>query len=200
MTSTSARVEETATQKPVAAASGGDAPQQAKPARRKSVAQGRQKGSPEARRTAAALLEVLGGERKPADAASALGISLMRYYVVESRALEGLIAACEARPAGHPVDPDRTVARLTRELEQLRHTAARYQAMARAAHRALGIVPVRPAVAKPDAKGVKRRRRATTVRALKAARELRRSASAGAQASDQAAASAQSALAAHAVP
>src|SRR5207248_1760535 len=56
--------------------------------------------SREARRLAAAILEVLAGARTPTQAAQALGLSLVRYYQVESRAMHGLVAACEARPKG----------------------------------------------------------------------------------------------------
>jgi YD repeat-containing protein len=48
--------------------------------------------SPEARRLAAVILEVLAGLRGPAEAASACGLSLPRYYSCELRALHGLLA------------------------------------------------------------------------------------------------------------
>src|SRR5438477_8881944 len=56
--------------------------------------------SREARRLAAAILEVLAGARTPTEAATSLGLSVPRYYQVESRALEGLLAACAPRPKG----------------------------------------------------------------------------------------------------
>src|SRR6516164_6368790 len=54
----------------------------------------------EAKRLAAAVLEVLAGTRGPSEAAAALSISLPRYYQLEGRALEGLLAACEPRRGG----------------------------------------------------------------------------------------------------
>src|SRR5262249_41138761 len=57
-------------------------------------------GSAEAKRLAAAILEALAGVRGPAEVAQALGISLARYYQVETRALGGLLAACEPRRRG----------------------------------------------------------------------------------------------------
>jgi hypothetical protein len=45
------------------------------------------------KRQAAAILEVLAGARTPTEAATALAVSLPRYYQLESRALEGLVAA-----------------------------------------------------------------------------------------------------------
>jgi hypothetical protein len=50
-------------------------------------------GSREARRLAAAVLEVLAGVRSPSDAARVLGLSLARYYQLEQRALAGLVTA-----------------------------------------------------------------------------------------------------------
>jgi len=54
----------------------------------------------ETKRLAAAILEVLAGVRSPADAAKTLEISLPRYYLLEQRALAGLLAACEPRAKG----------------------------------------------------------------------------------------------------
>jgi len=71
---------------------------------------------PEARRAAALVLEVLAGVRTPAGAATALGIRLPRYYLLEQRAIQGLISACEPRPVGRTVSTDRRLARLEREL------------------------------------------------------------------------------------
>src|SRR4051794_22583 len=53
--------------------------------------------SPEARRVAAAILEVLAGVQTPGEAATGLGISLPRYYQLEMRAVAGLVVACEDR-------------------------------------------------------------------------------------------------------
>lgn len=198
MTSTPSRPQEKAPDRTTAA--GGAPSARPKRTRRKSVAPGRQPGSPKAKRIAALVLEVLAGERRPSEAAEELGVSRVRYYFLESRAMAGLIAACEAQPAGPRADPDRQVARLTRELDRLRHTAARYQALSRAAHRALGIVPPKPAAQqKKGSEGKRRRRRRPTVRALKAAREMRRTV-ASAQPVPAQPTAVQSALAAEAVP
>jgi len=56
--------------------------------------------SAEAKRIAAAVLEVLAGSRGPSEAASVLGISQARYYQLETRALAGLVAGCEPRRRG----------------------------------------------------------------------------------------------------
>ena len=83
--------------------------------------------SAEARRQAAAILEVLAGVRTPTEVAGQLAISLTRYYIIESRALQGLIAACEPRPRGKVRTPASELAALRRECEQLRRQAARQQ-------------------------------------------------------------------------
>jgi hypothetical protein len=133
--------------------------------RKRSVAPGRQAGSPEARKKAAAILEVLAGARSPTEAAEALGISPMCYYVMESRALQGLLESCEPRPRGPRPDPEKRVARLERQMDTLRRDSARYQALARASHRTLGIAPVK---ATQKTKSGARKRRRPVVRALKA--------------------------------
>src|SRR5260370_37614406 len=56
--------------------------------------------SRQAKQRAAAILEVLAGARSPTDAAVALGVSLPRYYLLEEKALAGLLAACEPQPCG----------------------------------------------------------------------------------------------------
>ncbi len=61
-------------------------------------------------RAAALILEVLAGVRTPAGAATALGIRLPRCYLLEQRAIQGLISACEPRPVGRTVSTDRRLA------------------------------------------------------------------------------------------
>jgi hypothetical protein len=57
-----------------------------------------QQASPQARRLAAVILEVLAGLRGPTEAAQAAGVSVPRYYAVEARALQGLLKSCEPLP------------------------------------------------------------------------------------------------------
>jgi hypothetical protein len=132
-------------------------------------------GSNEANRIAVAILEVLGGMRSPAEAASALKISLPRYYILETRALEGMVAACEPKPLGKQPSPQTRIASLEKELQQARRECARQQALVRAAQRSVGLPATETqkgkASAKRDRQGRKKRR--PTVRALKAANTLR---------------------------
>jgi len=137
---------------------------------------GRPAAGGEARRLAAVVLEVLAGAQTPASAAQALGVRLPRYYVLEQRAIRGLVSACEPRPKGRTVSSDRQIARLERELAVCRRELGRQQALARAAQRVLGLKLTESPVtgsAKPAAPGKKTRRRRPVVRALRAARVLK---------------------------
>src|SRR5262249_32609299 len=96
--------------------------------------------SPEAKRVAAAVLEVLAGTRGPAEAAAALGISLPRYSQLERRALAGLVAACEPRRGGRRRGGNELAA-LRQECERLQRECARQQALVRAAQRSVGLAP-----------------------------------------------------------
>ena len=151
-----------------------------------------QGGSGEANRLAVVILEVLAGVKTPSDAAVNLGISLPRYYQLETRALEGLVLALEPKPKGKQPSPQHQIAVLQQELEQTRRACARQQALARVAQRTLAVkLPSRPTRA--GQKGAKppgsqaavgkapeprdragRRRRRPAVRAIKAVQALRK--------------------------
>jgi hypothetical protein len=128
--------------------------------------------SAETKRLATAILEVLAGVRTPTDAAKSLDISVSRYYLLETRALAGLLAACEPCAKGSGRNADRELAKLQRELAASRRECARQQALLRAAQRAIGLAP--PPAPKPtDKNGAKpARRRRPTARALRAARAI----------------------------
>jgi hypothetical protein len=123
-----------------------------------------------------AILEVLAGMRSPAEAASALKISLPRYYLLETRALEGMVTACEPKPLGKQPLPQTRIASLEKELQQARRECARQQALVRAAQRSVGLSATEAekgkASSQRDRRGRKKRR--PTVRALKAANTLRK--------------------------
>lgn len=130
--------------------------------------------SAEAKRVAAAILEVLAGARGPCAAAQVLGISLARYYQLENRAIAGLVAACEPRRRGRGCHgPVNELVALRQECQRLRRDCARQQALVRAAERTVGLNP--PAVEdtpSPVASGKKRRKRRPAARALKMAAML----------------------------
>jgi hypothetical protein len=129
--------------------------------------------SQEAKRTAGVLLEVLAGTMLPSEAASALGISRARYYLLESRALAGLVKACEPRPAGYVHTPERELAALKKAHARLERECARYQTLVRAMQRSVGLsLPAKhQRKAKGDKKGTRRRK--PTVRALVLSEKLK---------------------------
>lgn len=154
--------------------------------RRKAKApHGVQAGSTTANRLAIAILEVLVGERTPTDAASALGITVPRYYQLETRALNGLVSACEPRPKGKQPSPKTRIAQLERQLAQAQREAARQQSLVRAAHRSLGLKAAPPSRAGGSPSGKRatgssggskgRRPRRPVARGLKAVKVLRQS-------------------------
>ncbi len=126
--------------------------------------------SREAKQRAAAILEVLAGARTPTAAAQALGVSLTRYYLLEEKALAGLLAACEPQPRGPGQDSARRLVALERDCQRWQRECARQQALVRAAQRTIGLAAP-PPLAKE--KGKKRRPRRPVVRALQAAARLR---------------------------
>lgn len=129
--------------------------------------------SADAKRLAAAILEVLAGARTPADAARAVGTSLPRYYQLEQRAITGLLSACERRPQGRRPTEARQVARLERDLARLQKECGRQQALARLAQRAAGLSAPQVAPRKPAPPGKKSRKRRPVVRALRVVQALK---------------------------
>src|SRR4029077_6435566 len=88
--------------------------------------------SREAKRLAAAILEVLAGARTPIEAATALGLSVPRYYQVEAQALRGLLEACEPKPRGRVRTVETEVKTLHQENQRLQRELTRHQTLARA--------------------------------------------------------------------
>jgi hypothetical protein len=127
--------------------------------------------SPDTRRQAAAILEVLAGVRTPTEVAQQLAISLTRYYIIEGRALQGLVAACAPRPQGRVRSAASELAVLQRECAQLRRQVARQQALLRVTQRTVGLTAA-PSPPKADRSSPKKRRRKPKARALQAAAVL----------------------------
>jgi hypothetical protein len=123
----------------------------------------------DAQRQAAVILEVLAGARTPTQAAAALNVSVPRYYQMETRALRGLVEACEAKPRGRAPSMDKELASLRREQERLQRELTRQQSLVRVTQRHIGLAP--PAPPAKTAPGKKRRRR-PVARALTAAKQL----------------------------
>lgn len=127
-----------------------------------------------AKRLAAAVLEVLAGARTPAQAAEALSLSVPRYYQVETRALQGLLAACESRPKGRQPNSDGEVNTLRQENQRLQREVSRQQALVRAAQRSVGLAPPAPT---PKSKSGKKTRKRRVARALTVAARLQKDSS-----------------------
>jgi hypothetical protein len=127
----------------------------------------------EAQRLAAAVLEVLAGVRTPGQAAEALGMSQARYFQIETRAMQALVAGCEPRPRGPGRSADQELAVLKRQHERLQRELGRQQTLVRLAQRNIGLAPPKPAADKPGGKDKsKKRQRRPVVRALRAAEVL----------------------------
>ena len=128
-------------------------------------------GSDGARRTAAVILEVLSGVRGTAEACEALAITPMRYYILETRALQGLVGALEPRPRGKRRSAEDEMHEMRRENQKLERELARMRALVRAAERTIGI-PAVSAKSKilPDGKKKRRRRAERAGRAIAALR------------------------------
>lgn len=122
-------------------------------------------GGREAQRLAAVILEVLAGVRTPPQAAQAVSVSLPRYYQLESRALCGLVAACEPRRKGRQRGPQHEAAALKKENDRLRQELTRQQTLVRLAQRSVGLSP-------PSTNPKAKRKRKPVVRALGMAARL----------------------------
>lgn len=125
-----------------------------------------------AKLTAAVVLDVLAGNRSPGDAASALGLSVARYYVIEEQAINGLIAGCSPRQRGRQPDPGKEIARMTAENQRLTQALLRQQALVRTSQRSLGVALPTKATQVATAPGRGKGKRQPKVRALRAVKRL----------------------------
>jgi hypothetical protein len=135
----------------------------------------------EAQRLAATILECLAGMRSPPAAAELLKISLPRYYQLEARALEGLVAALGPRPKGKQPSLENRIQQLEKQLEVAQRACARQEALVRVTQRSLGLAALaQPRPSTPSPQGQRRKPRRPQVRALRAAQTLRTQAAADA--------------------
>src|SRR5437867_11822275 len=72
-------------------------------------------GEEGAKRSAALILEVLAGLRTPSEASTVLGVTTMRYYVLERRALGGRVQALQPRAKGKRRRPEDALQEAGRE-------------------------------------------------------------------------------------
>ena len=132
----------------------------------------------ETKRRAAIVLEVLAGVRTPSEGAAALGLSVSCYYLLERKAMQGLLKGCQPQPKGSPGPGlERQLARLQKQLDKSRQECLRQASLVRATKRAMGLPavakPVGPSKANSGKKGNKAKRRRPTIRAMRAAKTLR---------------------------
>jgi hypothetical protein len=141
----------------------------------------------EAQRLAAAILEVLAGVSTPTSAAELLAISLPRYYQLEARALEGLVAALAPRRLGKQPALENRIKQLEKELEATRRACARQEALVRVTQRSLGLSPIaKPKPSSSPTEGKSRKPRRPQVRALRAIQQLRSQAEGAGQSAESA--------------
>ncbi len=116
------------------------------------------RGSDEARHKAYLIIEALSGLRSPSDASALIGVTINRYYQLESRGLQGLVDALETRPAGRQPSPEAEARRLERDRDRLERELRRAHALVRVAQRAVGL-PAQATREQPKDDGKKGRRR-----------------------------------------
>jgi hypothetical protein len=126
-------------------------------------------GSEGARKQAALVLEAWSGACGPVEAAERMGVALVRYYQLESRALQAVISALEPRARGRSVTPAGALMREEEKSRRLERELHRYQALYRSAARSLGIAP---AMQKGESKPTKGKRRRRMTRGERVARSL----------------------------
>ena len=141
----------------------------------------RSPASPQAKATAAVILEGLTGMRSAPEAARSLGVTVVRYYALEAQAVAGLLQACEPVPAGPApgLGTERELTRLREEHRRQGQELARLRAFVRTTQRSLGVVPVTngsSASGSPSGSAgpapKRRRHRRPVVRALTVVRKL----------------------------
>ena len=96
-------------------------------------------GSDEAKKLACVVIEVLSGIQSPTHASQLLGTSLARYYILETRALQGLITALEPRGRGPQKKVEVELNIALKENKKLQSDLLRSQSLVRTMHRSIGL-------------------------------------------------------------
>jgi len=111
-------------------------------------------GGMEAKSLAAGILEVMSGERGPAEVSEALGISTMRYYALEERAIQGMVKSLEARPRGRKAaSPEDAIAKLEKERDRLKRELCRSQALLRVVRKSVRLTELSKPAKKHRSRG-----------------------------------------------
>lgn len=124
----------------------------------------------ETRRRVSAILDVMAGNLTPTQAAEALSISVPKYYILESKALDGMLEACKPRKPGFVRTAEQELKDLQKEYAKLERECARYRTLVRTAQRAAGFNADK---GKKSAAAKSKRNRKPTVRALTMAERIK---------------------------
>ena len=118
-------------------------------------------GSHEAKRSAHAVLEVLSGLKGPSEAAEALSISLPRYYVLETRALEGMVKGLEPRGKGKRknMSLESKLESAMKERDRMKVEMERMRSLVRVANRTVGLPSAKESKSGKKGGGKKGRKR-----------------------------------------
>jgi HAMP domain-containing protein len=117
-------------------------------------------GSRKAKQCLVVILETLGGACTTGEAAERLGVSLSRYYQLETRALQGMLTALEPRPRGPKKTKDSEIRALKAEKREMARELRRATSLLRAATRSVGAKAAKP----QRKKGAKKKRRRAKAR------------------------------------
>ncbi len=102
-------------------------------------------GTDGAKRLLALLLEALGGIRSTQEAADGMGVALVRYYQLETRALQAMLDALEPRQKGRkPKTEAQYQAEFAEEKQMLLKDLNRYKSLCRSLQRTVGVTPPEP--------------------------------------------------------
>ena len=96
-------------------------------------------GSDRATKLTVGILQALSGLKATTEVCEDLGISMGRYYQLESQALQGMLQALEPKKRGKQSSPKSTIESLEREKQRLAREVRRYQSLLRASHRGLAV-------------------------------------------------------------
>ena len=131
------------------------------------------RGSDEAKRKAAVILEAFAGLRTTPQAADELGIALTRYYVLETRMVQAIIDALEPQARGRKRTEAKQRADLEADNKRLGREVSRLQALYRATQRVVGVTDVSKPKRSAAAKTTKGRRKSRQSRGERVLRQLK---------------------------
>ena len=94
-------------------------------------------GSDEAKKLVCVVIEVLSGLQSPTSASELLKTSIARYYILETRAIQGMMIALEPRDRGP--NGGNEIKKLLMQKKKLEIELQRSQSLVRTMHRSIGL-------------------------------------------------------------